>query len=63
MAHTNTGRMQDKERKMRKDKRWMTSILKEAAKPQPPMPWERGARRAAMIDRRKTVVTAKVASA
>ena len=48
---------------MRKDKRWMTSILKEAAKPQAPMPWERGARRTAMIERRKVVVTAKVAIA
>ncbi len=35
------------------EKRWMTNLLAEAAKCDAQMPWARGARRQAMIARRK----------
>ena len=38
---------------MTKDRRWMTSVVKEAAKAKIAMPWARGAQRDAMIARRK----------
>lgn len=37
---------------MRKDRRWMTSVVKEAAKTQIVMPWARGERRAKWIAKR-----------
>ena len=37
---------------MRKERRWMTSVLKEAAKSKIDMPWARGARRQEMITKR-----------
>lgn len=39
---------------MTKDRRWMTSVVKEAAKAKIAMPWARGPHRDAMIARRKT---------
>lgn len=38
---------------MRKERRWMTSVLKEAAKSKIEMPWARGARRQEMIAKRE----------
>jgi len=40
------------EKIMRKERRWMTSVLKEAAKSKIDMPWARGARRQEMITKR-----------
>jgi hypothetical protein len=37
---------------MRKERRWMTSVLKEAAKSKIEMPWARGARRQEMTAKR-----------
>ncbi len=37
---------------MRKERRWMTSVLKEAAKSKIDMPWARGPRREAFIAKR-----------
>ena len=37
---------------MRKERRWMSSVTKEAAKSKIEMPWARGARRQAFIARR-----------
>lgn len=37
---------------MRKERRWMTSVIKEAAKAKIDMPWARGEQRAAMIAKR-----------
>jgi len=37
---------------MRKERRWMTSVLKEAAKSKIEMPWARGARRQETIAKR-----------
>lgn len=37
---------------MRKDRRWMTSVVKEAAKTKLEMPWARGPRRQAFIAKR-----------
>ncbi len=38
---------------MRKDRRWMTSVLKEAARTKVEMPWARGPRREAFIAKRR----------
>lgn len=47
---------------MRKERRWMTSVIKEAAKSKIDMPWARGATRQAMIAKRNTLsVNAKAA--
>lgn len=48
-----------------KDRRWMTSVLKEAAKAKIDMPWARGPRREAFIAKRavKPVATAEGRSA
>ena len=40
---------------MKTQRRWMTSVLTEAAACKVRMPWERGLRRAAMIARRKAL--------
>lgn len=37
---------------MRKERRWMTSVIKEAAKSKLDMPWARGQRREAFIAKR-----------
>jgi len=37
---------------MRKERRWMTSVVKEAARTKLEMPWTRGARRAAWTEKR-----------
>ena len=37
---------------MRKERRWMTSVIKEAAKSKLEMPWARGPRREAFIAKR-----------
>ncbi len=37
---------------MRTERRWMTSVVKEAAKAKIDMPWTRGARRVAFIAKR-----------
>ena len=37
---------------MRKERRWMTSVIKEAAKSKLEMPWTRGQRRDAFIAKR-----------
>ncbi len=39
---------------MRKERRWMTSVIKEAAKSKLEMPWARGPRREAFIAKRNT---------
>ena len=39
---------------MRTETRWMTSVVKEAAKAKVEMPWTRGARRMAFIAKRNT---------
>lgn len=46
---------------MKTQKRWMKSIIAEAAKEQPAMPWQRGNRRAEMIARRIKKGSVKVA--
>ena len=38
---------------MRKERRWMSSVVKEAAKTKLEMPWARGPRRAAFIAKRE----------
>lgn len=48
---TEQGKKQIMTKKM--EKRWMTNLLAEAAKCDAQMPWARGARRQAMIARRK----------
>lgn len=48
-------RVQRKEREyesMRKERRWMTSVVREAAKTKLDMPWTRGTRRDAFIAKR-----------
>lgn len=37
---------------MRKERRWIKSVLKEAARTEVAMPWARGARRTAFIAKR-----------
>ena len=37
---------------MRKERRWMTSVIKEAAKSKLEMPWTRGPRREAFVAKR-----------
>lgn len=37
---------------MQKERRWLNSVVKEAAKTKIDMPWARGARRAALIAKR-----------
>ena len=48
---------------MRKDRRWMTSVVKEAAKTQIVMPWTRGQRRAKWIAKRNAMDAPKAAQA
>ena len=48
---------------MRKERRWMTSVLKEAAKAKIDMPWTRGARREAFIAKRRAAADPRVARA
>lgn len=43
---------------MAENRRWLTSISKEAAKAQIKMPWERGAPRAAFIAKRAAAAAA-----
>jgi len=43
------------EKKMRTEKRWLKSILKEASVTEVKMPWARGARRNEMIARRRVL--------
>jgi len=43
------------EEQMKTQRRWMTSVLTEAAACKVRMPWERGLRRGAMIARRKAL--------
>ncbi|WP_166416711.1 hypothetical protein [Cochlodiniinecator piscidefendens] len=47
---------------MQKNKRWMKSVLKEAASNEIAMPWARGKRRTAMIERRNAPVTPRKAA-
>ncbi|MGO4913941.1 hypothetical protein [Pseudogemmobacter sp. W21_MBD1_M6] len=44
---------------MQTQKRWMKSILEEAAKGQPAMPWARGARREAFKAKRAAEASSK----
>lgn len=46
---------------MRKERRWMTSVVKEAAKTKLDMPWSRGPRREAFIAKRASQPTARAA--
>ena len=39
---------------MSKDRRWMTSVVKEAARTKLDMPWTRGVRREAFVAKRAT---------
>lgn len=48
---------------MRKDRRWMTSVVKEAAKTKLEMPWMRGPRRDAFIAKRANVTVSRIARA
>lgn len=48
---------------MRKDRRWVTSVTKEAAKLKVQMPWTRGERREAWIARRDAAGKPRAASA
>ena len=48
---------------MRKERRWMTSVVKEAAKTKLEMPWTRGPRRAAFISKRASQPTTRAARA
>ena len=48
---------------MRKERRWMTSVLKESAKQKIDMPWARGPRRAAWIAKRSAQTTNQAARA
>jgi hypothetical protein len=48
---------------MRKERRWMTSVIKEAAKIKLDMPWTRGARRADWITRRDAKSAGRAATA
>lgn len=48
---------------MRKERRWMTSVVKEAAKTKLEMPWTRGARRDAVIAKRNSQTTTRIARA
>lgn len=48
---------------MKKERRWMTSVLKEAAKSKIDMPWARGTRRETLIIKRADDRSAKVARA
>lgn len=45
------------------EKRWMTNLMTEVAKCDTQMPWARGARRQAMITRRKAAEATKAKSA
>ncbi len=47
---------------MRKERRWIKSVLKEAARTEIEMPWTRGARRAAFIAKRSAVPPAAKAA-
>lgn len=42
---------------MQKNRRWMVAAIETASKSTVQMPWERGARRAAMIARRETTAS------
>jgi len=46
---------------MKEERRWMTSVLKEAAKTKLEMPWTRGASRAAAIEKREAADVSKAA--
>ena len=48
---------------MRKERRWMISVVKEAAKTKLDMPWSRGPRREAFIAKRASQSTARAARA
>jgi hypothetical protein len=48
---------------MRKERRWMTSVLKEAAKTELKMPWTRGNRRTAWIAKRDDTPSARASRA
>lgn len=48
---------------MRKERRWMSSVVKEAAKTKLEMPWARGPRRDAFIAKRATETAEKSARA
>lgn len=48
---------------MPQERRWMTSLAKEAAKTKLDMPWTRGARRDAFIAKRKALSEGKAARA
>jgi len=48
---------------MRKERRWMSSVLKEAAKTKLDMPWARGPRREAFIAKRQSDAPPRAARA
>ncbi|MCP3971895.1 MAG: hypothetical protein GY717_16545 [Rhodobacteraceae bacterium] len=48
---------------MRKERRWMTSVTKEAAKTKLEMPWSRGPRRQAFIAKRASQQSSRIARA
>jgi len=48
---------------MRKERRWMSSVVKEAAKTKLEMPWTRGARRQAFVAKRTAQPSANSARA
>lgn len=48
---------------MKKERRWMTSVLKEAARTKVELPWARGARRQTFIEQRKIGTSARSAQA
>lgn len=48
---------------MRKERRWMTSVLREAAKTKLEMPWTRGPRRDAFVAKRASQVPPRAAQA
>lgn len=48
---------------MRKERRWISSVVKEAARTKLEMPWARGSRRAAFIVKRAGQPPARIARA
>ena len=48
---------------MRKERRWMSSVVKEAAKTKLEMPWTRGPRREAFIAKRASQLAPRAARA